>query len=361
MTNNEFMKILENTEEEWRHLILDHNLLNYDVSNLGRIRRHDTQKILKVNYNKEMTNCYGFIQIKLADGKLLNTEIHRLMAIMFIPIPQKYIDAGYNQSSLVIDHIDGIKYHNVLENLEWVTNSENLQRARDLGLCNQTINTETADKVCKLLSMGYPINIIAGDLAISENTVYNIRYKNTWTDISKNYDFPSNRYSPATVQLVCEYIAKGYSNITIAKILSISEAQIQKIRKRKVWIEISKDYVFPVKKIDKETAIQICEMLQDGMKPKTIAEVIGVGKRTVEHIRDRTTWVEVSKDYIFEYDKFKVSDVVVHNICRELEQGEKYMIDIAKNNNVSLSFVKDLKYGKTRTDISKNYNIGLSR
>ena len=31
------------------------------------------------------------------------------------------------------------------------------------------------------------------------------------------------------------------------------------------------------------------------------------------------------------------------------------------DNNVSLTFVKDIKYGKSRTDISKNYNIGLSK
>lgn len=360
MTNNEYLKILENTEEEWRQLILDHNLLNYDVSNLGRIRKHDTKKILKVSYNKDMKNCYGFIQIKLANGKIRNTEIHRLMAIMFIPIPKKYLDDGYNQTTLMIDHIDGIKYHNILENLEWVTPSENIQRAWENGLISPCITTETAETVCKLLSMGYPINIVAEDLGISESIVCNIRYRRSWTDVSENYVFPSNRFSITTIHLICEYISKGYTNISIAGLLSVSESQVQNIRKRKVWLEISKDYEFPVKKIDRETAIQICELLQEGMKPKTIAEVIGVGKRTVEHIRDRSSWVEVSKDYIFEYDKFKVPDEVVHNICRELEKGEKIMKNIAKDNNVSLSFVKDIKYGKCRTDISKNYKIGLS-
>lgn len=361
MTNEEYLEILNNTEEEWRQLIFNHELLNYDVSNIGRIRKHDTQKILKPSYKKGMTNCYGQIQIKLGNDKKINTEIHRLIAFMFIPIPTHYIEEGYSQSTLHIDHVDGVKYHNIVENLEWVTPAENLQRAINNGLCNfKLISKETAEDICKLLELGYPINIIASDLNVSESVVHSIRYGTTWTEVSKKYTFPSNRYSITTVHLICEYIAKGYSNIQIAKLLSVSESQIQKIRKRQVWFEISKDYEFPVKKIDRETAIQICEMLQEGMKPKTIAEVIGVGKRTVEHIRDRSSWAEVSKDYIFEYEKFKVPDAIVHNICKELEEGVKYMKCIAEDNGVSLTFVKDIKYGKCRTDISKYYKIGLS-
>ena len=366
MNNTEYLEKIKTIEEEWRQLILYHNLLNYDVSNIGRIRKHDTQKILKVSYNKEMINCYGFIQIKLPSGKILNTEIHRLVAIMFIPIPDHYIESGYNQSTLTVDHIDGIKYHNIVENLEWVTQAENNQRAanrRSITSVEESehITAEKADAICRLLSLGYPINIVASDLDVSENIVQCIRYKVSWTDISKNYEFPSNRFSITTIRLICEYISKGYTNEQIAKLMSVSTHSVQNIRKRDVWAEISKDYVFPVKKIDKATAIRICELLQEGLRPKTIAEELGVGKRLVEHIRSRTTWTEVSKDYIFEYSKFKTPDEVVHNICRELEKGEKYMKDIAEENNVSLTFVKSIKYGKCRTDISKNYNIGLSK
>lgn len=367
MTNDEYLEKIKNTEEEWRQLILYHNLLNYDVSNIGRIRKHDTQKILKVSYNKEIINCYGFIQIKLPSGKILNTEIHRLVAIMFIPIPSQYIDAGYSQSTLTVDHIDGVKYHNIVENLEWVTQSENNKRAAFRRSNNITpydserISAEKADAICRLLSLGYPINIVALDLNVSENIVQCIRYKISWTEISQNYTFPSNRFSEVTIRLICEYISKGYTNNKIAELLSVSSHAVQNIRKRDVWYEISKDYVFPVKKINKETAIQICEMLQNGLRPKTISEELGVGKRLVEHIRRGESWTDVSKDYIFEYDKFKTSDEVVHNICKELEIGGKYIKDIAKDNNVSISFVKSIKYGKCRTDISKNYNIGLSK
>lgn len=362
MTDKEYLVKLKNTEEEWRQLILYHELLNYDVSNIGRIRKHDTQKILKVSYNKEMTNCYGYIQIKLPGGKILNTEIHRLMAIMFIPIPSEYINAGYSQSTLVIDHIDGVKYHNIIENLEWVTHAENSRRAISNGLCDyDPITIEKAHAICKYLALGYPINIVASDLNVRESIVQQIRYRNAWTEVSKDYEFPTNRLSISIVQLICEYISKGYTNVKISELLTVSENSVQKIRKRKVWAEISKDYEFPVKKIDKETAIKICEMLQEGLCPKTIAKELGVGKRLVEHIRSRTSWAEVSKDYIFEYSKFKTPDEVVHNICKELEKGGKYMKDIAEENNVSLTFVKDIKYGKSRTDISKNYRIGLSK
>lgn len=96
----------------------------YQVSNFGRIKslerkvnsRHKQrtvkEKILRVKYNK-----FGYKTVCLS-SELQKREffIHRLVAYAFIPNPE---------NKPQIDHINGIKSDNRVENLRWVTAKEN--------------------------------------------------------------------------------------------------------------------------------------------------------------------------------------------------------------------------------------------
>ena len=54
--------------------------------------------------------------------------IHKLLAETFIENPNNYP---------VVDHLDGNKINNNLDNLEWCSHSENTKRAYDNGLCSR--------------------------------------------------------------------------------------------------------------------------------------------------------------------------------------------------------------------------------
>jgi hypothetical protein len=74
-------------------------------------------KFLKIG-----VDIYGYNYVKLSKkGKPKNYTIHRLIAINFIPNPDNLPQ---------IDHIDGNKTNNTLENLRWVTASTNQQNKR---------------------------------------------------------------------------------------------------------------------------------------------------------------------------------------------------------------------------------------
>jgi hypothetical protein len=96
----------------------------YQVSNLGNVKSYNNKnkqpKILTaINQNKG----YTVVNLK-GDVKKICT-IHRLVAKAFIPNPKNKRE---------VNHINGIKNDNRVENLEWSTSSENRIHAYKIGL-----------------------------------------------------------------------------------------------------------------------------------------------------------------------------------------------------------------------------------
>ena len=111
----------------------------YQISNHGNVFSKISEKVLKPYFN---TNGYLNISLK---GKMM--PIHRLMAIQFLPKIN-----GKNQ----VNHKNGIKIDNRLENLEWVNNRENV--AHFYGNKNTGVQKTKANKFSvKIYSEGKQI------------------------------------------------------------------------------------------------------------------------------------------------------------------------------------------------------------
>lgn len=59
-------------------------------------------------------------------------KLHRMVCSTFLLKPERHKDIGYNE--LQVNHIDGDKFNNKLNNFEWVTGDENLKHARENNL-----------------------------------------------------------------------------------------------------------------------------------------------------------------------------------------------------------------------------------
>lgn len=120
---------------------------NYVVSNTGDVIRLEYRdkkganrpfKLLKPNINDD-----GYASTTLRNDKGKKTfRIHRLVAREFIPNPE---------NKETVNHIDGNKINNRVENLEWNTREENMQHAYKTGLkkSNNIMATSSKMKMCK--------------------------------------------------------------------------------------------------------------------------------------------------------------------------------------------------------------------
>jgi hypothetical protein len=120
-------------QEVWKD-IFGYNGL-YQVSSLGRIKSlsrtiFDTigRKYTLPERIKPTTDGTARIMVMLRkDGGFKSFTVHRLVAIAFIPNPEK---------KRCINHKNGIQSDNRVENLEWATHGENNQHAHDNSLIN---------------------------------------------------------------------------------------------------------------------------------------------------------------------------------------------------------------------------------
>ena len=114
--------MLNENNEEWVKITRIH-----EVSNNGLIRNVNGHLL------KPWVGTTGYYHIKMfVSGKRKNLKLHRLVAKAFIPNPE---------NKPCINHIDGNKLNNCVNNLEWCTHAENMTHASNTNLIPKTART----------------------------------------------------------------------------------------------------------------------------------------------------------------------------------------------------------------------------
>ena len=98
----------------------------YQVSNLGNVKSLNYNCTKKAKLLVYHLNHKGYARVHLTKDKQDKyISVHRLVAQAFIPNPNNYPQ---------VNHIDGNKLNNNVDNLEWCTNEYNFQHALKTGL-----------------------------------------------------------------------------------------------------------------------------------------------------------------------------------------------------------------------------------
>lgn len=156
----------------------------YAISNLGRVKRLISFKCKVERFLKPHISTTGYYFVGLyKDAFGRNIKIHRLIATHFIDNPNNLP---------FINHKDGDKLNNSIQNLEWVTAKENCNHAKENNLHNISGSKHfasilTEEKVLEIRK-NYPLrktNVIkfAASYGIAKPTLMDIMARKRWAHI----------------------------------------------------------------------------------------------------------------------------------------------------------------------------------
>ena len=129
----------------WKTIIYNNTATNYSVSDNGEVRKDTNNYMMKL----QIQQGYQHVTLQI-NGKPKRFRVHRLVAEAFIPNPE---------NKPYVNHIDGNRQNNNINNLEWVTPAENTQHAVNTGLMLPTKERAVVqfdldgNKIAKYVSM----------------------------------------------------------------------------------------------------------------------------------------------------------------------------------------------------------------
>jgi hypothetical protein len=151
---------------------------DYEISSIGRVRRASSGNgTWPGRIFSPHPDVSGYLTVVLK-GK--TCRVHHMVASAFL---------GPRPTGMQVNHIDGNKENNTLENLEYVTPARNVQHSHDIGLHpeprgqehGQALLTE-ADVmgIRTMLHSGSTQREVAGAYGVSQATVGHIHTRRTW-------------------------------------------------------------------------------------------------------------------------------------------------------------------------------------
>lgn len=171
-------------QEIWLPVIGKEGL--YEVSNMGRVK--SLPRIIKNSNNRSVRERImavvknkGYVVVGL-QGNKSNIGVHRLVAAAFIPNPD---------NKPFINHKNGVRNDNRVENLEWCTQKENVHHAFETGLIptgektkQTTLSNAEVVEIYKK-SKNQPHKTLAKEYNTTVSVVNHIAIKANWKRVLK--------------------------------------------------------------------------------------------------------------------------------------------------------------------------------
>jgi len=153
---------------------------DYYITDDGRVWSDRTQKYLSYQYDK---NGYIKVQMRSTDNKSHRYSVHRLVMENFKPVD--------GMENLQVNHIDGNKLNNNLENLEWTTYKENIQHTINHSLRAEIngsakLSPEQVIEIYRRATNGERNIDLGKEFNIHPDQIGRIKNKKSWKEITSS-------------------------------------------------------------------------------------------------------------------------------------------------------------------------------
>ncbi|WKV24071.1 hypothetical protein PSYJYH_000036 [Bacillus phage PSYJ-YH] len=151
---------------------------NYKVSDYGEVINMNTMRILKKDRRR------GYFSVRLSNGGISKVfSVHRLVASAFLGNPHELSQ---------VNHKDGNRENNHVDNLEWSTQEDNLKHQYKNGLCpkgeengNSKLTTLEVISIIKLNDGNHTSKEVSEIYGCSKDNIRSIWNCKTWKHIPR--------------------------------------------------------------------------------------------------------------------------------------------------------------------------------
>lgn len=235
---------------------------SYTATKDGDVYSYKVDRVLK----PALQGGYLSLSLKGDDGVLYNVKVHRLVAATYL---------DFDPVRPYVNHKDGDKTNNRLENLEYVSASENNIHANENGLRRPTHLTE--------------LNVVVD----VDDVIHD------WTKTGDSIELQEDAHT------ICRMLEEGYRVCDVSRVTGFDRRTIQHLRddSRDKWKDITAQYNFDKVsrklKTSPERVIEICKMLESGKSCADVYRDLGCDRKLVENIKNRKFHTGISSSYKF--------------------------------------------------------------
>lgn len=159
---------------------------DYIITKKGEIINKHNNRLVKPQKNGK-----GYLRVSIGKKMMF---VHRLVAQQYIPNPE---------NKLQVNHKDGNKLNNCVDNLEWVTNQENRNHAikNDLHFCGDRCfwsKLTSQDVMFIRNDNSYNITELSKMFNVARSTIRNVKIGKTWKQL-KSYAELSQKESDRNI------------------------------------------------------------------------------------------------------------------------------------------------------------------
>lgn len=264
------------------------------VSRDGVVFNYNTKTMLPFTFQH---NMYLRANMNITTHNHRQIGIHRLVYNTWNNV--------WLPDTVQINHKDGFKYHNFLENLEEATQLENMRHAKLTGLKPMPYSVDFIDLLCRLIQdnqydivdMCEIMNVDKSSYGAFKSLVRNIVQGRTWVDISSKYDFSTfknqkrSRKSERLVEAICKaYVESGYDVSAVRnQFPDVSRSHIDACCRGATYPDIAAKYGLPRpnvhrKAMDKKSFKEARNMLKSGSSIAEVASHFGISETVIKRM-----------------------------------------------------------------------------
>lgn len=202
----------------------------------GRYYITDNGDIFNIKRGTKMAQTVsartGYLKISLtnSDGIRPTHSVHRLVALSFIPNPENKRE---------VNHKDGNKGNNRVDNLEWVTTKENSKHAHDTGLIQPAKGENAAHaqltnkSVLKIFNSKLPNKELSAKYQVDICVIYQIKNGKNYSSVTGKVYKAKSSHRPK--ELLLRIFNEGGGNSEIGKKYNLPAKEVWRIRNSKTF------------------------------------------------------------------------------------------------------------------------------